>query len=79
MVNIRHAASSLRIRIDRERCIGSVNCVASAPSVFRVDAEGKAVLLDPSTVDIESLLLVAEICPTEAIILEDGEGHQIFP
>ncbi len=79
MADMRHAATSLRIRIDRERCIGSENCVASAPSVFRVDAEGKAVLLDPATVDVESLLLVAEICPTEAIILEDGEGNQIFP
>jgi ferredoxin len=53
--------------------------VASAPSVFRLDAEGKAVLLDPSTVDIETLRLVAEICPTEAIVLEDDAGNQIFP
>lgn len=78
MADIRRVMA-LRVRIDRERCIGSENCVASAPSVFRIDAENKAVLLDPGTVDVESLLLVAEICPTEAIILEDGEGNQIFP
>ena len=75
----RRGATMMRIRVDRERCIGSENCVATAPSVFRIDGEGKAVLLDPATVDIEALLLVAEICPTEAIILEDGDGNQIFP
>jgi ferredoxin len=57
----------------------SENCIASAPSVFRLDGEGKAVLLDPSTVDAEALVLVAEICPTEAIILEDEDGNQVFP
>lgn len=70
---------ALRIRIDRDRCIGSENCVASAPSVFRLDGQNKAVLLDPATVDVEALVLVAEICPTEAIILEDSNGNQIFP
>jgi len=79
MVDPRRSSRTLRVHIDRERCIGSENCVASAPSVFRLDAEGKAVLLDPSTVDVEALLLVAEICPTEAIILEDGAGNQVFP
>ena len=79
MIDPRRNSLTLRVYIDRERCIGSENCVASAPSVFRLDSEGKAVLLDSSTVDVESLLLVAEICPTEAIILEDGAGNQIFP
>ncbi len=75
----RPGATTLRIRIDRERCIGSENCVASAPSVFRLDGESKAVLLDPASVDGEALRLVAEICPTEAIVLEDEDGHQVFP
>jgi len=79
MIDPRRNSRTLRVHIDRERCIGSENCVASAPSVFRLDAEGKAVLLDPSTVDVEALLLVAEICPTEAILLEDRAGNQIFP
>lgn len=69
----------MRIRVDRERCIGSENCVASAPSVFQIDADGKVILLDPGTVDEETLWLAAEICPTEAIVIEDDEGHQLYP
>lgn len=69
----------MRVRVDRERCIGSENCVANAPSVFRVDSEGKAVLLDVDSVDEETLWLVAEICPTEAIVIEDDEGNHLYP
>ena len=69
----------MRVRVDREKCIGSANCVASAPSVYRLDEDDKAVLLDPRTVDQETLLLSAESCPTEAIIIEDDEGHRIYP
>lgn len=69
----------VRVRIDRERCIGSENCVANAPSVFRIDDDGKAILLDPGSVDDETLWLVAELCPTEAIVIEDDEGNQLFP
>lgn len=69
----------MRLRIDRERCIGSENCVANAPSVFLLDDDGKATLLDVDSVDEETLWLVAEICPTEAIVIEDDEGHQLYP
>jgi ferredoxin len=69
----------LRVRIDREKCIGSANCIASAPTVYQMDDNEKAVIIDPETVDEETLLLSAESCPTEAIILEDEEGRRIYP
>ena len=69
----------MRLRIDREKCIGSANCVASAPSAFRLDDDRKAIPLAPETVDEESLLLAAESCPTEAITLEDDDGRRIYP
>lgn len=71
--------AALRIRIDREKCIGSANCIASAPTVYRLDENDKAIILDPETVDEETLLYSAESCPTEAIIVEDDEGHRIYP
>jgi ferredoxin len=73
------SVQDVRLRIDREKCIGSENCIASAPSAFRLDEDGKAVLLDPATVDDETLLLAAELCPTEAIIVEEDDGTRIYP
>ena len=69
----------MRVRIDREKCIGSANCIASAPTVYQLDESEKAILIDTQSVDDESLLLSAESCPTEAIILEDEEGRRIYP
>jgi len=69
----------LQVRVDRDLCIGVGNCVAFAPTVFKLDEENKAVVLDPSSVDDDTLLEAAESCPEQAIIVEDDEGHQLFP
>jgi len=69
----------LKVRVDRELCIGVSNCVAIAPTVFKLDDENKAVVLDPSSVNDQTLLEAAESCPEKAIIIEDDEGHQLYP
>lgn len=69
----------MRIRIDREKCVAAGNCVVTAPTVFRLDDDEKAMLLAPASVDDDTLWLAAELCPTEAIILESDEGDQIYP
>jgi ferredoxin len=69
----------LKVRVDRELCIGVSNCVAIAPTVFKLDDENKAVLLDPSSVDEKTLMEAAESCPQDAIIVEDDEGNQLYP
>jgi ferredoxin len=69
----------LKVRVDRELCIGVSNCVAIAPTVFGLDDENKAVVLDPGSVDEKTLMEAAESCPEDAIILEDDNGNQIYP
>lgn len=53
--------------------------MAIAPTVFKLDEENKAVVLDPSSVDDDTLLEAAESCPEKAIIIEDDERHQLYP
>jgi ferredoxin len=69
----------MKVRVDRDMCIGVGNCVAFAPTVFALDEENKAVVLDPSSVDDGTLLEAAESCPENAIIVEDDEGQQLHP
>lgn len=69
----------MRARVDRDLCIGAGNCVAIAPSVFQLDQEGKAIVLDPYSVDEDTLMDAAESCPAIAIIVEDEEGRQLYP
>ena len=69
----------MKVRVDRDLCIGVGNCVAFAPTVFALDEENKAVVLDPSSVDGDTLLEAAESCSESAIIVEDDEGRQLYP
>ena len=69
----------MKVKVDRDLCIGVGNCVAFAPTVFKLNDENKAVVLDPSSVDGDTLLEAAESCPEQAIIIEDDEGHQLYP
>lgn len=69
----------MKVRVDRDLCIGVGNCVALAPTVFKLDEENKAVVLDPSSVGDDTLLETAESCPANAIVIEDDEGRQLYP
>ena len=69
----------LVVIVDRAACIGSADCVAVAPTVFRLDQRRRVVLLDPATVDEDTIRRAAERCPTDAIILEDANGEQVYP
>ena len=69
----------MKVKVDRDLCIGVSNCVAIAPTVFKLDEKNKAIVLDHSSVDEDTLLEAAESCPENAIIVEDDEGHQLYP
>ena len=69
----------MKVKVDRELCIGVSNCVAIAPTVFKLDDQNKTVVLDPASVNEEILMEAAESCPENAIIVEDDEGNQLYP
>jgi class 3 adenylate cyclase len=66
---------TLRVRVDRHKCIGAGNCISLAPTVFdwlKGDT-GKAEIVDPESVDDELLREAAFACPTWAVVIEDVE------
>lgn len=69
----------MKVRINRDLCIGVGNCVAAAPTVFKLDKGNKAVVLKPESVDNDTLMNAAESCPVDAIIIEDDDGNQLYP
>ena len=68
-----------KIVVDRNLCIGAASCIAIAPGVFELDAENKAVVYNDKGVDDETILLAAQSCPTQAILIFDDQGNQIYP
>lgn len=69
----------MKVRVDRNLCTGLGNCGALAPTVFKLDKYNKAVILDPKSVDENTLMSAAESCPINAIIIEDDDGNQVYP
>ena len=72
---------SMRLSVDREKCIGCTLCVALAPHYMAMDETGKAVaripLVDWSPADGDFI----HHCPTYAINAEqaEGNGHENQP
>jgi len=66
---------TLRVRVDRHKCIGAGNCITIAPTAFDwlVGDFGKADVVEPESVDDELLRAAAFACPTGAIVVEDVE------
>ena len=71
--------AKLSITINKVRCIGSGDCVETAPTVFQLDAEGKSEVINASGAADASILLAARSCPVKAITVVDEAGVQLFP
>ncbi|MBI4187223.1 MAG: ferredoxin [Chloroflexi bacterium] len=69
----------MKAKVDRGLCQGLGNCVAIAPTVFALDDENKAIVLEPAPANDQTLMEAAESCPYNAIIIEDDEGNQQYP
>ena len=73
------ARNRVLIEIDRTLCFGFGDCVDTAPGVFVLDEEDKAVVIDPDAEDLDFILGAAQNCPVDAIIVTDEHGAQIYP
>lgn len=83
-----------RVLVDEDLCIGAASCVTITPDIFQLNAENKAIVLDPLGEDLvetyerwieldddayETLVLSAQSCPTLAIFIFNESGEQLFP
>jgi ferredoxin len=66
----------VKVRVDRDRCVGCGSCVMRAPATFALDTAGKATVLEPiqiwSPLDGEYI----RQCPTYAISARLAEPPQ---
>jgi len=82
----------LKVKVDRELCIGAASCIAVAPDTFELDAEGKAVVKKKDGTmssdyvaysDINdnetNIMNASKSCPVNAIIIieVDETGKEI--
>jgi ferredoxin len=68
----------IEITVDRTVCIGSGDCVDTAPNVFQLDEEDKAVVVDPDGASVDEVIVAAGNCPVSAIFVV-GEDGDLYP
>ncbi len=68
----------VEVRIDRNRCIGSGQCVFVAPRAFDQDGDAKAYVTDPQGEPEEKIVHAVTACPVQAISLHLG-GSRVGP
>lgn len=68
----------VEITVDRALCIGSGDCVDTAPDVFQLDDEDKAVVVDPDGASVDDVIEAARNCPVSAIFVA-GEDGDLYP
>ncbi len=80
MKKIKNKRKIVKIIVDRDTCIGAAPCLVVAPNAFELDKFGKAVVKKEflNHTDDE-LLIAAQSCPVQAILLFDENNKQIFP
>ena len=68
----------IAVVVDRGLCIWSGDCVDTAPDVFQLDDEDKAVVVDPDGASVEDVIEAAGNCPVAAIFVA-GEAGDLYP
>ncbi|MDP3724166.1 MAG: ferredoxin [bacterium] len=85
--------AKIKIRVDQNICIGAASCTVVSPSVFKINDQNKAVVIDPAnpsnaapelTLDVDEtkkqeIIDAARSCPVAAIFIHDEQGNQIYP
>ena len=72
------AQNRVAITVDRALCIGSGDCVDTAPDVFQLDEEDKAIVVDPDGAPLDDIVAAAGNCPVGAIFVTGADGD-LYP
>ena len=72
--------AKLKPAVNQVKCVGSGDCIETAPTVFTLNDEGKSEVIDAAGVPEAAILAAARACPVKAItVIDEDSGAQLFP
>ena len=62
----------MKVKVNKDKCIGCGTCVALAPEVFEIDDDGKSKIKEGADLEKnkEVIKQAKDACPTQAIEIE---------
>ncbi len=77
---VERKVSDLTIKIERPNCIGSKNCINTAPNLFELDDEQICSFKDNTEgIEQEIIIEACSVCPVSALYVIDQNEKQIVP
>ncbi|MFH1426141.1 MAG: ferredoxin [Candidatus Kerfeldbacteria bacterium] len=67
------------VEVIRDACVSAGSCAVIADDTFELDDEGLAVVKKQNGDSDEEILEAAKSCPTNAVVVKDENGKQIWP
>lgn len=61
----------MKVKVDKEKCIGCGTCVVIAPKTFKLGDDGKSQVIEPSGDDETTIKEAVDSCPVDAIEYAD--------
>ena len=74
-----NSAEYHEIRVDRDLCMGSAQCVGYAPNTFDQDDDTVAVVISQHGDPEDRIWAAIASCPTQAISRVEGQGPEAGP
>jgi len=68
------------VRIDRDTCIGTANCLRVAPDLFELDDQVICDFKDGGAETVrETVIEACSVCPVDALEVLDENGERLIP
>jgi len=74
------------VKVIPSKCIAAASCVAVSPTVFKLNEENIAEIIEGGVDEEDNILLAAQSCPTGAIEIWEidpsdlsGQGKKVWP
>ena len=63
------------IKVIQSKCIAAASCVAISPTLFKLNEQNLAEIIEDGVDEEDNILLSAQSCPTGAIEIYEGESR----
>ncbi|MFH1244234.1 MAG: zinc-ribbon domain containing protein [bacterium] len=74
-VKVVRTIGKYKIVVVQPKCIAAASCIAISPSLFRLNEENLAEMIEGGSDELDNIMLAAQSCPTGAIEIYEGEAR----
>ena len=64
-----------KIVVVQSKCIAAASCIAISPTLFKLNEQNLAEMIESGSDELDNIMLAAQSCPTGAIEIYEGEAR----